>query len=313
MLRATITWLSCCVITTIADSAGKMRNLANLIRIDFDDIAKHSHWPPRLLGIEPYSVRLKTETDVLREFDSEKWGELLNYARTLDEVSLDNIEWHHIASDVLSPYYETGAFYLATEPQMLDRHLDLYASTLRPYLAGATGLVELGAGYGSKILNLGSQEGFSGLPLFAAEYTRSGCELLRILAKVRGQSVAVGHCDFRRPALEGVNIPEGAVIFTSYAVHYVPELPTDLVAFISALRPKAVVNFEPCFEHYPTDTLHGLMCRRYVELNDYSRNLATLIEGAADRGEITARIRKNVLGSNPFLPISILEWAPVRN
>lgn len=283
-----------------------------LVEIPFDTLAKHSHWSRRLLGLDPFPVRSKTEKEVQREYQDEKWAQLINYARSLPHVRLEDIDRYHVEHDVLLPYYELGKFFLATEQQMLRFHVDLYAAALEPHLSGASGLVELGAGYGSKILTLADRNDFSRLPLFAGEYTQNGRDLIALLAKASGKRVAVGHVDFRRLELDGLAIPEGAVIFTSYALHYVPELPDGLVRFLNDLKPKAVICFEPCYEHYAVDSLHGLMCRRYVELNDYSRNLATLMERAAAQGEISLRVRKNVLGGNPFLPISVIEWSPAK-
>jgi hypothetical protein len=295
---------------TVTEQPAQMNKPVGMVEIAFDDLGRHSHWPRRLLGLEPFAVRSKTEREVQRQYQDEEWAKLLDYARTLERPTLADIERHHVPHDVVLPYYEMGKFYLATEQQMLQRHLDLYAASLGRHLAGASCLVELGAGYGSKILALSDRERFSGLPLIAAEYTENGRDVISLLAKASGKNVAIGHVDFRRLELRGVDIPPSAVIFTSYAVHYVPQLPEGLLTFLSRLKPKAVINFEPCYEDYPADTLHGLMCRRYVELNDYSRNLATLMAQAATRNEISVTTRKNVLGSNPFLPISVIEWTP---
>jgi len=45
---------------------------------------------------------------------------------------------------------------------------------------------------------------------------------------------------------------------------------------IAALRPAAVVNVEPCYEHCSSSTLTGLLRRRYIEINDYNRNLMSV-------------------------------------
>jgi hypothetical protein len=282
----------------------------SLTPISLDDLAKYSQWPKRLLSLEAFAVKYKTEKEVLREFQDEKWGQLLKQVRSLSNPTLLEIEQAHVDLKTVFPCYDAGAFYLANERQMLDKHLDLYAEVLRPHLKDASCLVELGAGYGSKLLSLAQREGFSKLPLVAGEYTQSGRDLISILADALGKRVAVGHCDFRKLKIEGVTIPENAVIFTSYAVHYVPELSMDFVGFLSLLKPRAVVHFEPCYEHYSMDSLHGMMCRRYVELNDYARNFVTIIEASCNSEGIQVRMRKNVLGSNPFLPISVIEWAP---
>ena len=125
--------------------------------------------------------------------------------------------------------------------------------------------------------------------------------------------VVIGHCDFRALTIEDMSIPENAVIFTSYAALYVPLLSAGFVDLLARLKPRAVVHFEPCYEYYDEQALHGLMCRRYIELNDYTRNFVTIIEAARLDGSISVRVRKNVMGNNPLLPISIIEWSPTNS
>ena len=280
------------------------------VPITLNDLPQYTAWPRRLLSLESFDVRHKTEDEVLREYQDEKWGTLLKHVRTLDVPTLSAVEQAHVDLGSVIPCFEAGVFFLASQRQMLDKHLDLYAEVLTPHLEGASCLVELGAGYGSKLFSLAQPDAFSKLPLVAGEYTQSGRDLISALAEASGKPVAVGHCDFRNMLIEDRTVPENAVIFTSYAVHYIPELSMNFVGFLSRLKPRVVVHFEPCYEHYGMDSLHGMMCRRYVELNDYTRNLVGVIEAARERDGISVRMRKNVLGSNPFLPISVIEWAP---
>jgi hypothetical protein len=282
----------------------------DLAPISLNDIPNFTDWPKRLLSLESFGVRHKTEKEVLREYQDEKWGRLLKQVRLLGKPSLLDVEETFVDFGARSPCYDAGKFYLANERQMLDKHLDLYAAVLGPHIKNASCLVELGAGFGSKLFHLASRRSFSRMPLFAGEFTRNGRELISLLSDSLQKSVTVGHCDFRKMELIGLAIPENAVIFTSYAVHYVPQLSSKFVEFLSRLKPRAVVHFEPCYEHYPLNTLHGLMCRRYVELNDYTRNLHSVIDTAQHLRKIRTRIRKNVIGSNPFLPISVIEWFP---
>jgi hypothetical protein len=282
----------------------------DLVPIAFDDLAKHSAWPRRLLGLEPFCVRQKSEQEVLREFQNERWGTLLDYARSLDRPTLAEIQRMSSGPSVDTPCYLDGAFYLANQAQMLAAHLDLYAEVLEPHVNGATCLVELGAGFGSKLLALSLRGPFSGMPLAAGEYTESGCALISLLARQLNKAVNVGRCDFRTLTAGGLEVPEGAVIFTSYAAQYVPEMSRDFVGFLCRFKPKAVVHFEPCYEYYDEQSLHGLMCRRYIELNDYTRNFVTIVEAARLEGRIAVHACKNVMGNNPLLPISIIEWTP---
>jgi hypothetical protein len=282
----------------------------DLVRITIDDLPKYSPWPKRLLSQDPFAVRNKTEKEVLREFQDEKWGSLLEKVRARKSPTLAELEKIYTDTAAVSPCYDDGNFYLATWQQMQDRHVDLYAEFLGPHVAGASCLVELGAGYGSKLLGIAAREGFSDLPLFAGEYTQSGRELISILAKSMNKPVAIGHCDFRTLTIEGMSIPEDAVIFTSYAALYVPLLSAGFVDLLARLKPRAVVHFEPCYEHYQESSFHGLMCKRYIELNDYTRNLAGIIEQGRSQTGLSVRTTRNILGNNPFLPISVIEWAP---
>jgi hypothetical protein len=179
-------------------------------------------------------------------------------------------------------------------------------------LQGASCLVELGAGFGSKILRLARCKEFSGIPLIAGEYTENGQSIIKLIANATGVPIRVGYCDLRHLEFGDLQLPQNSVIFTSYSVHYVPNLSDNFVSALLALKPKAIINFEPVYEYYSTKSIYGLMCRRYTELNDYTRNLGTLIEVASNRGEIIANITKNTLGSNPFLPISAIEWRSAR-
>ena len=276
--------------------------------LSLDDLPRYSEWPARLLGLEAYPVRYKGETDVRREYEVDKWGTLLRQVRALDAPTVLDVEAVFVDLDAELPCYEDGTLFMGTERTMLDKHLGLYEATLRPYLDNASALVELGAGYGSKLLGLCGREGFADLPLYAGEYTSTGRELIELVSRSSLREIKVGHCDFRNMRIEGLHVPENAVIFTSYATHYVPMLAAGFIDFLAALKPRAVIHFEPCYEHFDGPTLHGLMCRRYVELNDYNRNLASLVEEHRAAGRISTRVQRNVLGSNPFLPLSIIEW-----
>ena len=50
--------------------------------------------------------------------------------------------------------------------------------TLSRYSDGGSCLVELGAGYGSKIFNLSNKFSLAGLDLITLEYTKTGCDLI---------------------------------------------------------------------------------------------------------------------------------------
>lgn len=277
--------------------------------ITLDALPHHSDWPARLMT--PGAVNLKTEPEVRREFDREKWGSLLKHARESPGFDLTAAEKLEIDPETIIPAFDSGKLLLAPYKHVLARHLELYAEVLGTYASSASALVEFGAGFGSKLLRLSDIPPFDRLPLFAAELTNSGRALIELLAKRAGKQIAVGACDFREGTMSGFGIPAESIIFTSFAAHYVPLLSSRFVELFSALKPKVVVHFEPCLEHLDEKSLHQLMCRHYILRNDYNRNIASLLEAEERNGKIRMlSIRKNVMGGNPLLPLSVIAWAP---
>ena len=289
-----------------------MQNI-KLKSIALDEMADHSVWPSRLLSLDPFAVRYKSSAEVTREFGDEKWGGLYDLFKDKSSLTLDDIEAaEQDLNQEIPCYRNSSGFYLALAKQAQNQQMEIYERVLAKYADNADGLVELGAGYGSKIIRLSNFPVMNELQLFAAEYTQSGCDLMNLLAKKTNKNIQVGRCDFNELDLTGIQIPENSIIFTSYSVHYVPELKKGFVDFINQFKPRVVVHFEPCYEYFNDRSLHGLMCKRYMELNGYTKNIATAIDDGCRRIGAFVQTQKNVFGCNPFLPFSIIEWSPQR-
>jgi hypothetical protein len=277
-----------------------------------NDLPRTSPWPARLLGLDPWRPPARTTKELSREFGVDKWGSLLQKARECTrELTVSEVDSWRLG-DAPTTCAAVGAKLVPMAALDAHRqHLRIIQRTLKPYCpAGA--LVELGAGYGSIILALASRFGFRELPIAAGELTKSGLLLLDRLAKDMGLSVLSGQCDLTAKPITKLSIPNDAIIFTSYALHYVPTISRRFVNDIIGLRPRVVVHFEPCYEHCGSDTLLGLMRRRYIEINGYNTNLATILRDEQRCGRIRIlREDPAVMGANPLLPASVIAWSPV--
>lgn len=137
--------------------------------------------------------------------------------------------------------------------------------------------------------------------------------MISALSAAEGLLVETGRCDLTTSPVTDMRIPPGAVIYTSYAVQYVPRITSALVDELALLAPSAVIHIEPCYEHCEGKTLLGLMRRRYIEVNDYNTNLVTVLHQQRDRGVIEIlEERPAVFGSNPLLAASVIVWRPLR-
>src|ERR1019366_3914319 len=270
-----------------------MNSMETVKRYTIDDLPAFSSWPARLLGLEAWSPRQKTAAEVIREYDHGKWGALLMRMDSAPaEVTVDDEERWSLEGVAQSLCSVGDRVELLSPAAGRQRHILMVESVLRRYLP-ASALVELGAGYGSIILRVSREREFADLPLFAGEYTASGIELIRRLSQAEGIPMTVGRCDLGSNRIVNFAVPEGALVFTSMAVHYIPLLSTDYVQGIAALRPT------------------GVLRRRYIEVNDYNRNLVSLLR--AQQAEGALRILEElpaVLGVNPLLPVSVIVWSP---
>lgn len=275
-----------------------------------DELPKFSVWPRRLLGIEPWTTRNKTPAEVLREYEVDKWGDLLTKLGRGEITSLAQADRLFYAPDIRLPSCIGDDLLLLDMQEAHRRYLALLESVLDSLLP-CTALVELGAGYGSQILALAKQPAFADAAIFAGEYTASGVTLIKAFAAREKVSIVAERCDFNGDPLAILPVPENAIIFTSMATHYVPMLSSKFFDSLCARRPKAVIHLEPCHEHCASDTLLGLMRRRYIEVNDYNTNLVSLAHQLAAQGrlEILSE-RPQLMGQNVLLPVSLLVWRP---
>ena len=76
-------------------------------------------------------------------------------------------------------------------------------------------------------------------------------------------------------------------------------------------KPKAVVHFEPVYEYRNGDSLLHYLWKRYTEVNDYNRNLLTVLKRFAKERRLTIGLEKaHEVGLNAFNPGSFVVWKP---
>ncbi len=257
---------------------------------------------------------MKTPAAIEREYGVEKWGKLLERAREFpDGADLATVDgWvNEGAPSTLVAVGDELVEMTAREAHAAYR--DFMEGVLAPYLP-ATSLTELGCGYGSVILAMARRSPFSGIPLFAGDYTATGPTLALLIATTEQIGITAGACDFTRSPVTSVDVPAGSLIYTSYAAQCVEPLTNAFVDRIAALKPAAVVHIEPVLEHCDPDTVLGLLRRRYIEANGYNRNLVTLLHEEAARGRIRLlEETRSAFGTNPLLAASVIAWAPVED
>ena len=276
--------------------------------ISLDEMPRYSRWPAILLGKKPFSVRQRTRDEVLREYDREKWGAVLTWLRAQSQVSMDDLlREQGVDPGRIIAYARNNQFFTAPAREVMVAYENLLLETLRPHATET--LVELGCGMGDKLLRMA--ELLKPKTVFGGEFTTSGVECGRLLAKLSGIKARFEHFDYNNPAtLEAV--PDHAMVFTSHSIEQIPDLPETFIAGLIHRAPRAVLHFEPDYGGHDANSLIGLMQRRYAEMNDYNRNLWGLLKTFEAKGRI--RILEHstdVFGINPFNSTSIFIWQPI--
>ena len=262
----------------------------------------------QIVGLEISDKKTKTEEEVLREFERDKWGRLIEMLSKIETYDLKYVENLYSALSDKQLFYLNHEFFLTTTKRVINEHVDLYSKMFSKYLGKISCIVEFGAGFGSKILSLATRKEFKDIPIYAAELTDSGQDLIRMISKMMNLDVNVGGVDFRTSELTDLSIPKNALIFTSYALHYDPKPSRKMFKIFHELDPYVVINYEPCYELYGKETVHGQMCMKYINMNDYTRNIYGIIKSNCSAMSLSFDVYPNIIGENPFMPISCLEW-----
>ena len=264
-----------------------------------------------MVGTEPWEQRVKNRVEIEREYQLEKWGSLLvKVEESPWPLRLADLDLIMQGGDELVICADGADLFEMTARDAHLRYRDFVANILKDYLP-ATALVELGAGYGSVIVDLARRPEFAGIPAFGLELTPAGTQLIKLMAAAENVSVTAAECDMLARNVTDAPVPAGSLIFTSYAAYYEPQLRKSFLDGLAAMRPRAVVLIEPCYEHCDDSTLLGLLRRRYIEVNDCNTNLATLIHQESEAGSVKILDeRKAAFGPNPLLAASVIVWEP---
>ena len=256
------------------------------------------------------SVKHKTINEVIREFGDEKWTQIYSLLKNKPGINLNQLEELINKEEKLSVSVIRGNFFEISNSKINEIYIEILKKTLLKYSNQYQTIVEIGAGYGSKILQIASMDEFINNKFIAGELTQQGQGLIKKLASNMDLNMNVGYCDILNGDYNELKIPHNSIIFSFYSAHYVPDFKKSLYKKILDLSPSVIIHFEPIYEAFSSDNIYEMMCRKYIEINNYNTNLLETIKSLEKDNLVNYEIQKNVLGSNPFLPISIIECKP---
>lgn len=266
--------------------------------IELDELPRFSPWPARLLGLEGQVREPRTPESVLREYDRDKYGPLLQALEADASVSVDALKALELGSGdtVLS---EGERLFVAPIGEAFARTTTMLVDRVGRSLDGAASLVDLGCGYGYHLAQVG--RAFPGPALLGGEFAASGVALGRRLGfDVEPVDLLGGEL---RP-LARAQAP--AVVLLSMVLHQLPSAEAAVAALAQHRDRIARVIVYDALAGVQPDSLLGLLRRRYIQHNDYSWDLLEVLS-RRDDVEIL-ELEPNVIGPNALLPGSFVSW-----
>ena len=283
----------------------------DFVLIELNDLPKYSPWPSRMIGLSDWVQRNRNNKLVFKEYDH-KWGTLLREYENRKfanlRMALNFLFRKHFPSNILFHIGE-NIYFAENNAFFWDYFYSRIKEFLKEYLTLDDTLVELGCGWGRNLFYL--LQSAMCKNVIGGEYTDTGLALGRFINKQFNLPIEFFRFDYYKPDLEFLEKLKGTVVFTHNSIEQVSYIPEKTILSLIKSRPKAVIHFEPIYEYRNKETFLHYLWKKYTELNDYNRNLLTVLKTFERQGQLKINVEKiHSLGLNAINPGSFIAWEP---
>ncbi|MBX9829337.1 MAG: class I SAM-dependent methyltransferase [Xanthobacteraceae bacterium] len=287
--------------------------MTDIQEISLDDLPRWTNWPSRMLGLESFVPPVRTTEKIAQEYGHEKWQSMLDAfeksGRTADATVLRKTYYALPGEAQRAAVYRGKLVAAHATPTIMDWYDGLLAEWMGPSIGKARTVVELGCGFGQVLWEL--RRRFPGKLYRGGEYTDSAVKLASLLY-AKHADISVEHVNFYDKSYAVIEKAEGpVVVLTSQAIEQIPDC-SNIIDTLGKYRDKiaAVFHIEPAYDLQTPATLLGQLRRRYIEINDYNRNLFSTLKSRQDIRIV--RLEQDVIGWNPFNSLGMVHWEFVK-
>lgn len=244
-------------------------------------------WSDRLLGYQPFQKK-RDIRQVELEYNQDKYKKLLGY----NFKKIKEAKVKEMGDDLQAETYLSLGDEIFKTNQLTSRTIydSLIKSKVEQYASSY--YCELGCGYGYNLSNLEGE-------VYGGEYSLNAVSL--------AQSFGIEVMPFNYYHLEDYSLlKQDTTVFT---VHSIEQLP-NAHSIIEGLhrhqdKIKYVIHFEPSYLEERTNLI-GLLRNKYIEINDYNRDLFSIIKSRKDIEVI--EWKKDIIGINPLNSANLMVW-----
>ena len=253
--------------------------------VDLDDLPKYSKWPERIFGDEPWEQRVKNNQELDREYEQEQWRPMLEQIKADPSLTVCDMDHQMFKAEKIMCRLSNG-FYTTDGVSCYDEFHHRIFNFIGKFLPGKSVLAEVGAGYGSIILNLAKKVKDPSIQFHAYEWTQSGKELIKELATRNKNDLNVGHCDLNANQATDTAIPKQSLVYTCSVFPCIPKLSEQSLLSLAPYTSNVVIHIEPIYEEFSGNSLWEMMVRSYLSLNDYNKNALSLLRKLENENKI---------------------------
>jgi hypothetical protein len=279
-----------------------------LNEIPLNDLPKWSGWPAKLIGIEDFAAVTRDLNKIHAEYSEDKWQSCAdNFEKSNGTANAYDLRviYYDINSEKRRAAIVNGKLVDASNADVMAWYDEILTTAMADAVKSAKTIVELGCGMGHMLWVL--RKVFPGLQYRGGDYADSAVALAASLYKSTPE-ISVSKFNFYAPDYDLIEKAEGpVVVFTSQALEQIPTS-AGVVETLSKYKNKIsrVFHMEPAYALYDDGSLLGQLRRRYIELNDYNRDLIPTLQSRKDV-EIL-RLEPHIVGWNPFNSLALTEW-----
>ncbi|MDQ3049038.1 MAG: hypothetical protein M3R27_15925 [Bacteroidota bacterium] len=254
-------------------------------------LSSSNPWSSRLLGLSDFQKKRDVQ-QVENEYNLDKYARLLKSelknAEEYKQLEFEQAGLHPVTGEMLISFGDE--IFKTTVANARNIYYGLIKTTLDKYRS--KNVCELGCGYGYNLSYIG--EG-----AYGGEYSKNAVTL--------GKKIGLDVVEFNyyQPADYNFIRPE-TTVFTTHSIEQIP----DATVIIKSLEEqkskiKYVVHFEPTVIPGRTSLL-GLLRNKYMELNDYNRNLIDILKNHP--GIEILELQTDSFGLVPLNTTNLIVW-----
>ena len=255
-----------------------------------DYLCKENVWARRLLGLETFT-KVRDLKQVEGEYNIDKYGTLLKYKlKTIEEYKVKEFELGGALQDQETVFSLKDRLFKSKLSLARTIYYQIIKKKIEQYRS--ENICELGCGYGYNLSYLNGD-------VYGGEYAENAVTL----------AVQLGMDVYRFNYYESKDysfIKPNSTLFTVHSIEQIPDAHC-IIDNLSVQKDKInyVVNFEPSLIPERSSLL-GLFRNKYIQLNDYNRNLFSILQSRDDIEVI--EYEQDIVGINPLNSANLIVW-----